>query len=79
MAWMLDWLFPPRCPFCRRFLPKGEGPVCRDCLEHLPHCRERAEKHKPTFVDGVVCALVVGMGSYMIIHATRELREMEAN
>ena len=58
MAWMLDWLFPPRCPFCRRFLPKGEGPVCRDCLEHLPHCRERAEKHKPTFVDGVVCALV---------------------
>ena len=55
---MLDWLFPPRCPFCRRFLPKGEGPVCRDCLEHLPHCRERAEKHKPTFVDGVVCALV---------------------
>ena len=28
---------------------------------------------------GVVCALVVGMGSYMIIHATRELREMEAN
>lgn len=58
MAWMLDWLFPPRCPFCRHFLPKGEGPVCRDCLEHLPHCRERAEKHKPTFVDGVVCALV---------------------
>ena len=55
---MLDWLFPPRCPFCRRFLPKGEGPVCRDCLEHLPHCRDRAEKHKPTFVDGVVCALV---------------------
>ncbi len=55
MAWMLDWLFPPRCPFCRRFLPKGEGPVCRDCLEHLPHCRERAEKHKPTFVDGGLC------------------------
>ncbi len=28
---------------------------------------------------GVVCALVVGMGAYMITHATRELREMEAN
>ncbi len=27
---------------------------------------------------GVVCALVVGMGSYMIIHATRRLREMES-
>lgn len=29
-------LFPPRCPFCRRFLRRGEGEFCAACAAKLP-------------------------------------------
>lgn len=33
---LLNFLFPPRCPFCRCIL-KDALPVCRDCLSLLPY------------------------------------------
>ena len=32
----LDLLFPPKCPFCRALLQKGEEGLCASCREHLP-------------------------------------------
>lgn len=31
LDFILDLLYPPRCPFCRRLLPDGGETVCRDC------------------------------------------------
>ncbi len=37
---LLNFIFPPRCPFCRGIL-KGSLPVCRDCLPNLPYVSEK--------------------------------------
>ena len=31
LDFILDLLYPPRCPFCRRLLSDGDETVCRDC------------------------------------------------
>ena len=31
LDWLLDLLYPPRCPFCRRLLNEREKGVCRFC------------------------------------------------
>lgn len=41
---VLDFFFPPRCPFCGNIL-KNEQPVCRDCMNSLP------------FLDGYNCII----------------------
>ncbi len=33
---LLNFIFPPRCPFCRSIL-KDSLPVCCDCLRNLPY------------------------------------------
>jgi len=33
--WLLDLLFPPKCPFCEKLLEKGEL-LCPDCQRELP-------------------------------------------
>ena len=33
---ILDLLFPPRCPFCRKLLKSGEDGICRACDAELP-------------------------------------------
>ncbi|MCI2106393.1 MAG: ComF family protein [Intestinimonas sp.] len=33
---LLDLLFPPRCPFCRTLLHPGEGECCPTCRKTLP-------------------------------------------
>ena len=38
---ILDFLFPPRCPFCRNILTE-KTPVCSDCMERLPFISEDA-------------------------------------
>jgi len=41
----IDLIYPPRCPVCDRFLPRGEGPgLCEACAASfqeiaLPYCR----------------------------------------
>lgn len=40
---LLDFLFPPKCTFCRRFLKKDEKYICEHCLKNLPFsgCRKK--------------------------------------
>ncbi len=33
---LLDLFFPPRCPFCRKLLAKGEAGLCAACQKDLP-------------------------------------------
>lgn len=33
---LLDLLFPPKCPFCRKLLEKGQNLVCPNCQRDLP-------------------------------------------
>jgi competence protein ComFC len=35
-AALLDLFYPPKCLICHRLLERGEGPVCRACLDTLP-------------------------------------------
>ena len=48
LAGVLDLIFPRRCVFCRRFLEKSEGDICKRCVTELPYTSnggERAGKH----------------------------------
>jgi len=42
-------LFPPRCPFCRRLLEKGEAQPCLNCRKTLPWTGERQRVHGSFF------------------------------
>lgn len=35
LDWLLDLLFPPKCPFCGTLLEKG-ALLCPDCQKSLP-------------------------------------------
>lgn len=35
--WILDWLFPPKCVFCRKLMDKTD--ICRECAAKLPYTR----------------------------------------
>ena len=36
MNWLLDLLFPPKCPFCRHLLDSGKDLLCPKCQRDLP-------------------------------------------
>ena len=38
--WLLDLVFPPRCPLCDRILLKEEGMICASCKKLLPWSSE---------------------------------------
>ena len=38
---LLDIIFPPKCPFCKRIL-ESPIPICRDCFSSLPFTEENA-------------------------------------
>lgn len=40
LDYVLDLLFPPRCPFCRKLLRDWESSVCRSCEKTLPYVPE---------------------------------------
>ncbi|MBE6911941.1 MAG: ComF family protein [Ruminococcaceae bacterium] len=44
------WLFPPKCVFCRKVLPK-DG-ICDKCKNLLPYRRPMKSKDSIMFVDG---------------------------
>ena len=50
--WMLDLLFPPKCPFCQRILEYPRDPVCPYCQETLPWLRGEAMERKVEFMAG---------------------------
>jgi len=37
---ILNLLFPPKCPFCRKILT-GKAPVCKECMSALPYTGEK--------------------------------------
>ncbi|MBE6955915.1 MAG: ComF family protein [Ruminococcaceae bacterium] len=49
--WLLDLLFPPKCPFCRRLLDSGKDLLCPKCQRDLPWAAG-AQGEKPVeFLD----------------------------
>lgn len=50
-ALISKWLFPPKCVFCRKVLPK-DG-ICDRCKETLPYRHPVKSKESVMFVDGV--------------------------
>lgn len=53
---LLDLLFPPKCPFCRSFLEKGEL-FCPDCRKRLPWLTGKGGERKVEFTQSCVSAL----------------------
>ncbi len=56
LDWVLDLLFPPKCPFCGRLLEKGEL-LCPDCQRDLPWLEGRAGETGVELTEGCVSAL----------------------
>lgn len=54
--WLLDLLFPPKCPFCGKLLEKG-ALLCSDCQRDLPWLSERAAETTVELTEGCVSAL----------------------
>ncbi len=49
---VLDLIFPPKCPYCRRVLEDPRAPLCPDCQKKLPWLTGRAGERKVDFTDG---------------------------
>ena len=49
---VLDLVFPPKCPFCRRVLEDPGAPVCPACVSELPWLEGGAEARSVEFSDG---------------------------
>ena len=43
---LLDYLFPPKCPFCRAILKDGESSLCADCRKSLPWTQGDASEQR---------------------------------
>ncbi len=56
LDWVLDLLFPPKCPFCGRLLEKGEL-LCPDCQRGLPWLEGRAGETEVELTAGCISAL----------------------
>lgn len=37
--WLLDLLYPPKCPFCRALLEDSYERICSDCVKKLPYTK----------------------------------------
>ena len=80
---LLDLLYPPRCPFCRRLLRKKEQLVCPDCLRTLRRIPESAQRRElknitlavaPLYYEGDVRASLLrykfrGVTAYARVYA----------
>jgi len=54
VSFLLDLLFPPKCPFCGTLLEKGQALLCPDCQRNLPWTQGMEGEQKFEFVD--LCA-----------------------
>lgn len=50
---VLDLLFPPKCPFCRRLTETNER-VCRNCLDILPYTTTQSHDRKLRYISRCV-------------------------
>lgn len=53
MDWLLDLLFPPKCPFCRRLLDGGDV-LCPNCQRDLPWTEGAQGEKTVEFLDTCV-------------------------
>ena len=53
---LLNLLYPPRCPFCRKFLD-GHARICTQCLKKLPYLPEEMQDRRLKNIDGCYSAL----------------------
>ena len=49
---VLDLLFPPKCPYCRKLLDDPRAAVCPDCQAKLPWLEGKAGERSIDFADG---------------------------
>lgn len=56
LDWLLDLLFPPKCPFCGTLLEKG-ALLCPDCQKSLPWLTPAAGEKKVELTEGCVSPL----------------------
>lgn len=56
MDWLLDLLFPPKCPFCRRLLDSGDV-LCPKCQRDLPWTQGAQGEKSVEFLDSCVAPL----------------------
>lgn len=57
IEWLLDLLFPPKCPFCHRVIDRREELFCEDCQRELPWALGRQGEQKPEFTAGCLSPL----------------------
>lgn len=57
MNWLLDLLFPPKCPFCRRLLDSGTDLLCPNCQRDLPWTAGALGEQTVEFLDQCVAPL----------------------
>lgn len=50
--WLLDLLFPPKCPFCQTILEDPRSPLCPDCQPKLPWLEGKGGERRVDFADG---------------------------
>ncbi len=55
--WLLDLLFPPRCPFCRAILKDHETLLCGTCRVKLPWTGDAARRQRFRYVEACVSPL----------------------
>lgn len=49
---ILDLIFPPKCPYCRRVLEDPRAPLCPDCQTRLPWLSGRGAERRVDFTQG---------------------------
>ena len=54
---LLDLIFPPRCPFCRRLLEQPRAPVCPACRWELPWLSGEPARRQVEFAELCVSPL----------------------
>lgn len=56
-TWLLDLLFPKKCPFCQRILEDPRAPACPDCQKTLPWLSGREAERPVEFTSGCLSPL----------------------
>ena len=49
---ILDLIFPPKCPYCRRVLEDPRAPLCHSCQVKLPWLSGRGAERRVDFTQG---------------------------
>ena len=56
-TWLLDLLFPMKCPFCQHILEDSRAPACTGCQKMLPWLSGREAERPVEFTSGCLSPL----------------------